>query len=355
MSSLHFGTIVVEPLGLGIIGLHHQHPRWYHPLWAYLPQYKPLAIAEPDEKFLKNENEFFKLDAYSDYRKLLEREDIDVVIIWLPHSQMPDAVEAAATMGKHVIVEKPCAANVEGAEKIMRVAKEHPQIKISAPYCWRNHPVSVKIKEIVREGLIGEITAMEARLNADGAYRYIRDNSQWMLKASEGGGPMWNLGVHWIDYMRWLTTSEVQHISGVINGPLGKPKRNIEDNSQAVMNFANGAIAMLDISYGITASYPGERDIYFAARGTLGSFSWTPVWNKSENYLDLVSEHPEVEKHVQRIRIISRRMEGYGGQMGYNWLSNFAENILKNTQPEITPGDILAAVKTVDRFCKSLN
>ncbi len=35
----------MKPLGLGIIGLHHQHPRWYYPLWGHLPQYKPVAVA----------------------------------------------------------------------------------------------------------------------------------------------------------------------------------------------------------------------------------------------------------------------------------------------------------------------
>ena len=42
----------MNQLGLGIIGLHHQHPRWYHPLWNHLPEYKPVAIAEQDKDFL---------------------------------------------------------------------------------------------------------------------------------------------------------------------------------------------------------------------------------------------------------------------------------------------------------------
>ena len=33
---------LVKPVGLGIIGLHHQHPRWYHPLWSNLPQYRQI-------------------------------------------------------------------------------------------------------------------------------------------------------------------------------------------------------------------------------------------------------------------------------------------------------------------------
>ena len=50
----------MKPLGLGIIGLHHQHPRWYYPLWNNLPEYIPVAIADDDKPFLDSENDFFR-------------------------------------------------------------------------------------------------------------------------------------------------------------------------------------------------------------------------------------------------------------------------------------------------------
>ena len=225
----------MEPLGLGIIGLHHQHPRWYHPLWEHLPQYEPVAVAEADEAFLTAENEFFGLDAHGDYHELLARDDVDVVIVWLPHSEMPEAVAAAAAAGKHVIVEKPCAADLAGARRIAEIARQHPGVRISAPYCWRTHPVSTELRRAADAGWLGKITAMEGRLNAGGAHRYVRDNAVWMLQAAEGGGPMWNLGVHWIDYFRWLTGREVVRVAGAVSGPIGEPSRDIEDNAQALL------------------------------------------------------------------------------------------------------------------------
>ena len=158
----------MKPLGLGIIGLHHQHPRWYHPLWSHLSEYSPVAVAEGDEAFLAEENEFFNLDPYTDYHELLGREDVDVVILFLPHTQMPEAVAAAAEAGKHVIVEKPCAANVDGVQSIAETARRFPHIKISAPYVWRTHPVSEKIYSAVDSGMLGRITDYQgARCLAD--------------------------------------------------------------------------------------------------------------------------------------------------------------------------------------------
>ncbi len=346
----------MEPLGLGLIGLHHQHPRWYHPLWSHLPQYKPLAVADADEAFLKSENdEFFHLDAYGDYRQLLDRDDIDVVILWSEHSEMPSVVAAAAEAGKHVIVEKPCAADVAGAERIVEIARKHPEIRISSPYCWRTHPVSAEIRRAVDAGELGEITSMIGRLNAGGAHRYVRDNALWMLNASQGGGPMWNLGVHWIDYFRWLTGSEVASVCGAVSPPQGPPERDIEDSAQAVLRFENGATATLDISYALPDSYPGKRDIYVAARGTAGSFAWAPAWECLTDELLLVSEQPaEGEEQSRRIAVESKDIPGYCGHMAWAWLGDFAAAVRENRPPCVCPDDILKAIYVVDAFGRSV-
>jgi len=345
----------MKPLGLGIIGLHHQHPRWYFPLWEHLPEYTPVAIAEEDEAFLASQKDFYNLDTTTDYRKLLEREDIDVVIIFLPHTRMPRAVEDAAAAGKHVIVEKPCAANLDGMIRIAETARSHPDIRISAPYCWRTHPVSEKIHQAVVDGLLGGIVAVEGRLNAGGAHRYIRDKCPWVLKKEEGGGPMWNLGVHWIDYFRWMTGSDIVSVSGAVSGPWGPPERTIEDNAQAVLSFDNGAVGILDISYSLPASYPGSRDIAVTIRGTRGVASWTPAWEGNLDEFLLVSEHESAgNKAARRIKVLSRDIPGYGGHMAWQWLKEFAMAAMIGGEPPVSVDDMLAAVRVADAFYRSV-
>ena len=341
-------------LGLGIIGLHHQHPRWYFPLWAHLPQYKPVAVSEADEEFLEAEKGFFGLDAVTDYRAVLGRDDVDVVIIWLPHSEMPTAVAAAAEAGKHVIVEKPCAADLAGAEAIAATAAAHPEIKISAPYCWRTHPVSVELRKAVDTGLLGDLLAMEGRLNAGGAHRYVRDNAPWMLKSAEGGGPMWNLGVHWVDYFRAVTGEEIVEVSGVAAGPWGEPAREIEDSAQALLKFESGATGILDISYTMPGSYPGVRDIFVAFRGTSGDITWAPAWEGVTDEMLLVSEADGVKENCQRIEITSPDIPGYCGHMAWTWLKDFADAVNEQRDPIVTPHDMLRAVQVVDAYYRSL-
>ncbi|MCE5248818.1 Gfo/Idh/MocA family oxidoreductase [bacterium] len=346
----------MKPLGLGIIGLHHQHPRWYYPLWGSLPEYRPVAVAEEDKAFLRSENEFFGLETHTDYHDLLERRDVDAVIVFLPHSRMPQAVADAAAAGKHVIVEKPCAADVAGIEKIAATAREFPHIKISAPYCWRTHPVSGQIRSAIKDGLLGSIVAMEGRLNAGGAHRYIRDNTAWVLESSEGGGPMWNLGVHWIDYFRWMTGQEIVAVSGIANGPFGEPERTIEDNAQALLRFGDGAVGILDVSYSLPDSYPGKRDIYVAFRGTEGDAVWAPAWQGHMDELLLVSRHESAsDAQCRRLKIESRDIPGYGGQMAWEWLSDFAAAVREDRAPLVSIDDMRAAVYVADAFYRSLS
>ena len=345
----------MKPLGLGIIGLHHQHPRWYYPLWNNLPEYIPVAIADDDKPFLDSENDFFKLKTYTDYHDLLAREDIDVVLIFLPHSRMPEAFEAAAASGKHVILEKPCAADVDGVKQIADTARRYPNIIISAPYCWRTHPVSERIHSLIQTGTIGRITAVEGRLNAGTAQRYIRDNAPWMLKSSEGGGPMWNLGVHWIDYFRWITGQEIIEVSGVTSGPHGDLVRDIEDNAQALISFEDGAVGMLDISYSLSEDYPGKRDIYVSIRGTHGALSWTPAWQGFRDELLVVSDNESGEKdRCRTLEIISKDIPGYGGHMAWTWLKDFAKAVRENGTPLVGIDDIRRAVEVADAFYRSV-
>ncbi|MCD6365185.1 MAG: Gfo/Idh/MocA family oxidoreductase, partial [Planctomycetes bacterium] len=264
------------------------------------------------------------------------------------------AVVDAAAAGKHVIVEKPCAASVEGVERIVEAAAAHPNVKISAPYCWRTHPVGQEMRSAVASGLLGEITAMEGRLNAAGAHRYVRDNQRWMLKSSEGGGPMWNLGVHWIDFFRWMTGRQVVAVAGVRNGPVGEPPRDIEDNAQALLTFEGGATAVLDMSYSLSEAYPGKRDIYVSLRGRLGQAVWAPAWEGVKDELLLVSDHESLSRQrCRRIEITSKDIPGYCGQMGWAWLKDFAAAVREDRPPVVSVEDISAAVKVVDAIYRS--
>ena len=72
-----------------------------------------------------------------------------------------------------------------------------------------------QFKRLIETGALGRIVALEGRCAAGRLQRYLDGHAAWMLDpAQSGGGPMLNLGVHWIDLFRWMLGEEVEGVSG---------------------------------------------------------------------------------------------------------------------------------------------
>ena len=95
-----------------------------------------------------------------------------------------------------------------------------------------------------------------------------------MRRSDPAAGPIYNLGVHWIDLFRWMLADEVVEVSG--QNVQVNTKYDIEDNSYAHLRFSKGTILALDISYTVPDAYPHGRDLFLAVRGTKGTLSWAP-------------------------------------------------------------------------------
>lgn len=343
----------MEPIGLAIWGLHHQHPRWYWPLFDTLPQFAPRCLADTDRDFLAAEAGFFGLDTHDDPQHMLVRDDVEAVIIFLPHREMPGAVEQALAAGKHVLVEKPMGATVADVRRVAAAAAA-TDLKVTTGYCWRYDPMARKIKDWIAQGLLGEVVHLHGRMNAGGPWRYLRDNAPWMLDADQGGGPMFNLGVHWIDLFHWWTGLEVAAVQCTTNRWGGEPERTIEDSAAAILQYRGGALGLLDISYGVPPSYPQGRDLFVALRGTRGTVHWHPSWGGDEHRVTLVSEHESVGEHkVQQIRMPTPDRPGYCGQMGLDYLADWARAIRSGDEVGIPVTDGLRAVVVADAALRS--
>ena len=96
------------------------------------------------------------------------------------------------------------------------------------------------MKSLVDSGVLGRIVGCEGRCAAGGLHRYIDGHAAWMLERDKsGGGPMFNLGVHWIDLFRWLLGSEIAEVIG--KNVRVNENYDIEDNSFALCTFDSAA------------------------------------------------------------------------------------------------------------------
>lgn len=335
------------PLEVAIVGLRHLHPRSYMTLFASLPATRVVAVVEGDRALRAPFEAEFGLRGFDSVAALKAAMKPSVAAIFLPHCECPGAAAECAGAGMHLMVEKPMAASRAGAEEIVAAGRA-AGVKVTTGYCWRLHPVAHEIRRLLDTGVLGEIVGAEGRCAAGRLTRYIDGNSAWMLDPRQsGGGPMYNLGVHWIDLLRWLLRDEVVAVSGQnvkINREYG-----IEDNSFAHLRFARGAIAALDISYTVPDSFPHGRDLYIALRGTRGVVSWAPAYEGEKDVLHVCSDDPALGGSPRRSQSFELQpTPGYSGYMGREYVRAFVEAIVRDGTPPVTGEDGVAALQVVE-------
>ena len=244
-----------------------------------------------------------------------------------------------------VVVEKPVAHTSEDAARIAAACAKN-NVLFSTPYLWRYHPVTRKMKEVIEQGYLGQIVGCEGRCAAGGLHRYIEGHSEWILDPKKsGGGPMYNLGVHWIDLYRWLLDSEITSVVG--KNVRVNQAYEIEDNSFAIATFANGATLALDISYTVPDSYPYGRDLYLGIRGTLGCINFAPSFEGTRQTMMICSNHPKFGGAPRQvIEFELDAVPGYCGSLGLEYVNEIAEQILRGDLTTFVDGN--DAVKVLE-------
>jgi predicted dehydrogenase len=226
-------------------------------------------------------------------------------------------------------------------------------VVLSSPYVTRYHPVARAMKSYIDDGVLGRIVGGEGRCAAGRLHRYIEGNASWMLSRSKsGGGPMYNLGVHWIDLYRWLLNDEVVEVVGK-NVKINE-EYDIEDNSFALLTFSRGTVLALDISYTVPDSFPHGRDLYLSLRGTAGVLSWSPSFEGIKENLFVCSDSEKFQPATRRnVSFELEPQPGYAGPSTLPFLRDLAAAIRAGTRPSITGEDGLRALEVVEAIYQS--
>ena len=340
-------------LNVGIIGLGHLHPFTYMPHFKSCKLTNVVAAMDPNAALRETFSNQFGVKTYADYESMLANEKLDLVYIFLPHCDCAAAGIACAERGIHVVVEKPVAHTSESAAAVAAACAKN-QVLFSTPYLWRYHPVTRRMKEVIDAGLLGRIVGCEGRCAAGGLHRYIEGHSEWMLDPSKsGGGPMYNLGVHWIDLYRWLLGSEIREVVG--KNVRVNQAYEIEDNSFAIATFENGATLALDISYTVPDSYPYGRDLYLGIRGTEGCINFAPSFEGTRQTMMICSNHPKFGGAPRQIiEFELDPVPGYCGSLGLEYVNEIAQQIIDgNYKPFIGGEDAVKVLEVVEAIYRA--
>ena len=186
----------------------------------------------------------------ADWQVLLEREDIDAVVITTPDDTHPEIAIAAARAGKHILLQKPMARTAEECRSIIAAA-DAAKVHLQVSFMHRHFEEVVQARQWLTEGAIGRPYSMRMRNATPGP-----DWGAWFYsRARVGGGVVMQLGIHGIDLLRHLfgdidslsaNTALLRTERRLADGAVVHPDN--EDHALAMYRFASGALATHEMS-----------------------------------------------------------------------------------------------------------
>lgn len=256
--------IKIGIIGVGAVGGMHKEAIDLHPeceLAAICNRTEPKAVALAEGTNART---------YTDYKKMQENEDLDAVIVNLPHDMHHDVTNYFLERGVSVMVEKPMAINVAECESMIAAAKKNNVI-LAVGHPQRYYSVLKRVKKLIAEKKYGKLCAVDIKRGCD----YFTGRAAWFLdKKQSGGGILMNYGAHSMDIVYYTTGLAVEKVAAVGNNFL--TDHNVEAVAQILLGMTEGVSVTLTHS---GCKMPSECEYkYYFTNGAIEVRRGLEVW-----------------------------------------------------------------------------
>ncbi|CAG7606997.1 Gfo/Idh/MocA family protein [Leucobacter soli] len=224
-------------VGVGKMGLSHLSILGAH------PQVRIEAVCDTSGYLLDVLGKYTGVTGYSDYEKMLERADLDAVVIATPTRAHATMVRAALERGLHVFCEKPLTLRSEDSEALARLAEERG-LHCQVGYHNRFVAAFSEVKRLLELGAIGEVT--HALAEAYGPVVLRPKGGTWRSRSAEGGGCLYDYAAHPLDLLAWYL-GEPRAVGGTVMGRIFSA--DTEDEVYSTLFYPGGASAQLSVNW----------------------------------------------------------------------------------------------------------
>jgi len=195
-----------------------------------------VAVADTNPDQLADAPE--GVETYGSIEEMLEKADINVVMISVPNPLHLEMVEKCAKAGKHIICEKPAAMSVAEFDKMVEVTKEAGVI--FTIHQQRRFDTDFRImKEVYDNKLVGDMYVIKSQLYGFNGYMH-----DWHVYPEMGGGMLYDWGVHLIDQILWMVDSKITSIYADIRNVINDT---VDDYFNIMIKFENGILAEIEL------------------------------------------------------------------------------------------------------------
>ena len=219
------------------------------------------------------------IKAYDNFYDMIKSDEIDAVIIAVPHRFHADFAEIALKEGKHVLVEKPIDITVSKAVSLNKAAEKSDKV-FGIMFNQRTNPLFVKARELVKSGQLGELKSTVWIITNWFRTQSYYDSGDWRATwAGEGGGVLLNQAPHNLDLWQWICGMPE---SVMVFCDIGQYHNiEVEDNVRMLTRYKNGAHGIFITS---TGEYPGTNRLEVSGdKGKLVLENGVLKWWKLQN------------------------------------------------------------------------
>lgn len=217
-----------------------------------------LAVASPtpgNAQLLADKHNIAHV--YTDYREMLQRDDIHGVVLCLPNYLHCQATVDAAAVGKHILCEKPMCMNLREADTMMAACGKAGVIFMYAEeLCFT--PKYVRAKQLADEGALGRVYLVKQ------SEKHFGPHADWFWNVEQsGGGVLFDMGCHGIEFARWIfgrprAASVYAHCATYVHGERTRG----EDTAVLIIEFENHAMALIEESWARQGGMDDRAEIY---------------------------------------------------------------------------------------------
>ena len=324
----------MEKTKIGIIGLGGIAQLVHLPNFTKMSNVIVTSVSEINKNRLNTIADKFNIpERYVDYKELLEKSDIDAVIIATPTSTHREVAIACLKEKKNILVEKPLARTFAEAKPIVDAAKKNKK-KIMVGMNLRFRPDAMILRSILNSGELGDPFYIKCTW-----VRRQSSTEKWFTqKVESGGGVIIDLGISLLDLSLWLL--DYPPVESVSTQCFYQNIKNVEDTAISFLRCKGSPVISIENSWSMQV----EKDIFnLIVYGTKGTASLNPfrVYKKlEEQFIDLTPSQTE--------SALSAFKKSY-----QNELKSFI-GAVRGLNPIVSSGDeALSRMKVVDAMYQS--
>ena len=254
--------------------------------------------------------------SFGTVQEMVASPEVDAIFIVSANSTHREETLAAARTGKHVIVEKPMAMTLAEAEEMV-AACAAGRVKLMVAHMLRFSPLLIRMRQLVQDGSIGMVLSSRA----DFIYDSRLSERSWLFdRAVAGGGPIFDIGVHCLDTLRYVLDDEVEEVLSFCEPP--PTEQRTESLAHLLLRFSRRSIGTITCSF----LSPIRRTYLevLGSEGVLSAFDFTVGSRTTPLVIQRAGKGGETETRVEEIAVPNLYVEE---------ITHFSDSIIRDRDP----------------------